>query len=59
MIMTPSKTMLRQRDPKLPVAPEWIDAMHKDGSVAVNARMTSGKSRAWWDLVANMIVGRR
>lgn len=59
MMMTPSKSGLRQDDPKAPVMPEWMTAIQKHGAEASSARDASVKSRAWWDLLASMIVGRR
>ncbi len=59
MIMTPSKTAARQEDPRIPTSPEWIAVMQKAGPEAANTREISTRSKAWWDLVADMIVGRR
>ena len=60
MIMTPSKTAARQDDDaRIPATPAWIAVMQKTGPEAANTPEISSKSKAWWDLVANMIVGRR
>lgn len=58
--MTPSKTVARQDDDiRIPAPSAWIAVVQQTGPEAAATREIASTSKAWWDLVANMIVGRR
>ena len=60
MIMTSFKTAARQDDAiRIPAPPACTTVMQATGPEAAHTRDITSKSKAWWDLVANMIVGRR